>query len=211
METKTLVEMVEQTRHIAELVSNHKGWQALYDKLETLDRDMVQVCEFDLEKLMAEAKKYIEDIGTGRKEEQIELIKQIRKTSKKIEEDTNTQKDRLEAFEKKILDSEISEHIPDHDMLFLQKECARYHGSIDTLQGTRSQTLIESEKIDALKGDDKDFMFDNNDIHQLRNNLKSLQRQDTVDVPRIKKNIDALEAFTIKALKNKLNEDNKKS
>lgn len=49
------------------------------------------------------------------------------------------------------------------------------------------------------------------DLHQLKQNLKALEKQLQVDIPRIKKNIDMLEAFAIKALKNKLNEDNKKS
>lgn len=48
-------------------------------------------------------------------------------------------------------------------------------------------------------------------LHHLRQNLKSLEKAELVDIPRIKKNIDLLEAFSNKALKNKLNEDNKKS
>jgi len=38
-----------------------------------------------------------------------------------------------------------------------------------------------------------------------------LEKIDTVDVPRITRAIDALEGFSVKALKNILNEDNKKS
>jgi len=45
----------------------------------------------------------------------------------------------------------------------------------------------------------------------LRMNLKSLEKMVEIDIPRIKKNIDLLESFTIKTLKNKLNEDNKRS
>lgn len=45
----------------------------------------------------------------------------------------------------------------------------------------------------------------------MKQNLKTLEKQTNVDVPRIKRNIDLLEAYAIKALKTKLNEDNKKS
>ena len=49
------------------------------------------------------------------------------------------------------------------------------------------------------------------DLHMLKMNLKSLEKLADIDIPRIKKNIDLLEHFTIKTLKNKLNEDNKRS
>jgi hypothetical protein len=45
----------------------------------------------------------------------------------------------------------------------------------------------------------------------LRENLKALQKIDSVDNPRIKRNIDMLEGFSVKSLKNQLNDDNKKS
>jgi len=34
---------------------------------------------------------------------------------------------------------------------------------------------------------------------------------DTIDIPRIKRNIDNLEGFSLKSLKNKINDDNKRS
>jgi hypothetical protein len=45
----------------------------------------------------------------------------------------------------------------------------------------------------------------------MRQNLIALQKIDAVDIERIARNIDLLEGFTIKNLKNTLNEDNKKS
>jgi hypothetical protein len=45
----------------------------------------------------------------------------------------------------------------------------------------------------------------------MRQNLKALQKMESVDIPRIKRNIDQLEAFTLKNLRNTLNDDNKKS
>lgn len=49
------------------------------------------------------------------------------------------------------------------------------------------------------------------DLQQLRAHLKSLEKLSGIDIPRIKRNIDQLEAFSLKALKNQLNDDNKKS
>jgi len=53
-------------------------------------------------------------------------MKKIRKASTILNEEAMVQDQRLVAFEKKILDSDITMHIPDHDMIFLQKEIARY-------------------------------------------------------------------------------------
>ena len=41
--------------------------------------------------------------------------------------------------------------------------------------------------------------------------MADLEKQQNIDIPKIVKNIDQLENFSTKALKNKLNDDNKKS
>jgi len=53
--------------------------------------------------------------------------------------------------------------------------------------------------------------IDIEDIRELRQNVGSLEKLLNTDIPRIKRNIDQLEAFSMKALKNQLNDDNKKS
>jgi len=63
---------------------------------------------------------------------------------------------------------------------------------------------------------DNSHLKNNSDItldqlNQLKKNLKTLDKQDAFDVPRIKRNIDQLEGFSQKSLKNQLNDDNKKS
>ncbi len=62
-----------------------------------------------------------------------------------------------------------------------------------------------------LKQKQKQLGISTEDLHQLRYNLKSLEKQQNVDLPRIKVNIDMLEAFAVKAMKNRLNDDNRKS
>lgn len=110
------------------------------------------------------------------------------------------------------MEGDIAQLIPDQDLLFLQKEVHRYDGSLVTLQAQKDETLEDSTKIDLdMKAKNKGLTISPEDLHQLRQNLRALEKQLATDIPRIKKNIDLLEAFAIKALKNKLNEDNKKS
>jgi len=104
--------------------------------------------------------------------------------------------------------------IPDGDLLFLNKEVSRYRASLQSCEATKDLTLEESTKIDTdmkKEAKQKGESISPNDLHMLRSNLKSLEKQALVDIPRIKKNIDQLEAYAIKALKNRLNDDNKKS
>jgi len=102
--------------------------------------------------------------------------------------------------------------ITDQDFLFLGKEVVRYQSSLCALQAQKDMTLDDSTKLDVeLKAKNNGLGILPEDLHSLKMNLKALEKQLSTDIPRIKKNIDLLEAFAIKALKNKLNEDNKKS
>jgi chromosome segregation ATPase len=207
-----MVDMVSQTRKIEVLVTNLKDWEALYAKLKSLQENSIEVGDFDLAKIMADAKKYIENVAGGRKEEYDDLIRKIQKAAKSIRDGGEEQKQRLDEFIGKNLEGEISSLIPDQDLLFLTKESTRYQGSLKSLQSQKDETLDASTKIDVdMKAKNKGLTIAPEDLHSLRQNLKALEKQLTVDIPRIKKNIDMLEAFAIKALKNKLNEDNKKS
>ena len=49
------------------------------------------------------------------------------------------------------------------------------------------------------------------ELEEAKEMLKHLEKTDGVEVPALIKNIDNLEQFVLKALKNQLNEDNKKS
>lgn len=80
------------------------------------------------------------------------------------------------------------------------------------MQHQKDQTLDESTRIDAnAKQKMKLQGITSEDLHILRCNLKALEKQLNIDLPRIKQNIDQLEGFGLKAMKNRLNEDNKKS
>jgi len=162
---------------------------------------------------MADAKKHAESVFGGRKDEFDDLIKKIQKAAKKIRDDAEEQLGRLNDFENKNLKSDMANILPDGDFLFLNKEVTRYRGSLQTVLASKDNTLDESVKIDADLKDsvNKGENITQENLHSLKGNLKSLEKHLLVDVPRIKKNIDMLEAYAIKALKNKLNDDNKKS
>ena len=102
------------------------------------------------------------------------------------------------------------------DLLFLKKEVTRYDVSIGMVTSI-CETMIErcqeikQEKVKNEKLPEPILDIDPETLHTLGRNLKHLESQDTVEIPRIKKNIDQLEAYNTKALKNKLNDDNKKS
>ena len=51
----------------------------------------------------------------------------------------------------------------------------------------------------------------NDDLDEIRNIEKKLDKLENNELPKVAKNIDGLEMFMTKSLKNQLNEDNKKS
>lgn len=49
------------------------------------------------------------------------------------------------------------------------------------------------------------------DLRQLRDHVKQLQKREEGELPKLRKAVDSLEQYVIKSLKNQLNEDNKRS
>jgi len=128
-----MIEMVTQTRQIATLVQNLKDWEELYSSLKSLMENSIEPGDFDLAKLLADAKKYLDNVSGGRKEEYDDLIKKIQKAAKSIRDGGEEQKQRLIDFTNKNLDGDISTLIPDQDLMFLNKEVTRYNGSLHSL------------------------------------------------------------------------------
>lgn len=137
MEKLQMVNMVSQTRKIETLVINLKDWEALYASLKNLQENSIEVGDFDLAKSMADAKKYVDNVAGGRKEEYDDLIRKIQKAAKSIRDGGEEQKGRLDEFTAKNLEGDISMLIPDQDLLFLNKEVTRYSGSIAALQAQK--------------------------------------------------------------------------
>ena len=95
--------------------------------------------------------------------------------------------------------------------MYLSKEVNRCNSAILCQNALKDSLLEDSVQIDNARDDDGDHMIDPLDLDQLNQNLADLEKQHNVDIPKIVKNIDQLENFSMKALKNKLNDDNKKS
>ena len=132
------------------------------------------------------------------------MISQIRKLSQKVGADADLQYSRLKIFEERMkMASETPEsHIPDSDNVFLKKEVARYHASIATLKASNAATLKDSNQISDENSETPGRPVSVEDLQRLKNNLKSLVKKDSVDVPRIKRSIDELEIASLKSLKN---------
>ena len=69
--------MVEQSRGIKQLVKNHKKWAALYKRLKYLVDDEFPNIELDLQRALQDAKKFLEGMKQGRKDDFDDLIKAI--------------------------------------------------------------------------------------------------------------------------------------
>ena len=99
--------------------------------------------------------------------------------------------------------------IADPDLLFLKKEVNRNKGALVTLKASNEDILGDAQDMNKEKLIDRNVEVE--DLAVSKQMLKALQKIESVDIPRIKRNIDQLEAFTLKNLKNTLNDDNKKS
>lgn len=60
---------------------------------------------------------------------------------------------RLDEFEAKNINSDIAEHIPDQDLLFLKKEVARFKQALISLKSQKDTTLDDSLKEDKAMKD----------------------------------------------------------
>jgi hypothetical protein len=149
------------------------------------------------------------------KAEFTDLIQKIVAQAKKNGDDAQVQNQRLNDFEARNIDDPAqAKNIASADLLFLKKEIARNDVSIGTVQSVKDNLLEECLALEAerkKKEANGDALIDPDHINALQRNFKTLETQSLLEIPRIKKNIDQLEAYTIKSLKNKLNDDNKKS
>ena len=93
-------------------------------------------------------------------------------------------------------------------MIFLKKEVARYRNALDGIHGVKDQVLDDAQKASEC---DMSKHIKPEELEILKQDLRSLEKLDDVDIPRITEAIDELEGFSLKSLKNNLNDDNKKS
>ena len=113
------------------------------------------------------------------------------------------QNKRLDAFEERLLDIKIS----DADQFYLNKEIMRFKSSLNAIESSMDMYLDSSKDIVSSI----DQVASIEEIDTLRKNLKQFNKLQEQEMPKTIKNIDNLEHFVMKSLKNQLNDDNKKS
>ena len=71
------------------------------------------VSDIDLQRVIQDSKKYMDNVATVRKDEYEDYIKQIQKVAKRVRDESDEQQGRLDDFEEKNMNSEVVENIPD--------------------------------------------------------------------------------------------------
>ena len=89
MEPKDIVEAVAQSRQITLFVENHNEWIELNKRLKQLMDEVINTCAYELQRALADSKKYTDMVRSERKDEYDDLMRQIQKTAKKVGEDTD--------------------------------------------------------------------------------------------------------------------------
>lgn len=107
------------------------------------------------------------------------------------------------------MDPEIAHHVSDQDVLFISKEVNRFKSAIISSEAIRESILKDSLEINSPHQVNGVIMVHPDDIVQLKVHLKDLKRQYDTNIDAITKNIDALDAFSKKALANKLTLEDK--
>lgn len=118
-----------------------------------------------------------------------------------------SQNERLTAFEDRISDIKIS----DPDQFFLNKEIMRYRNAISSIEAN-TETVNEAANLLKQQIESRDGnKVNSEDLEEIKNHIKKCEKLEQFEVPKVIKNIEGLESFMIKSLKNQLNDDNKKS
>lgn len=214
-EANDLVHLVEVTERLGELCTNYVDYVELKKRLKSLQEEDIVPAAAAVQKQGQDLQQYIEEVKKSMKAEFTDLIQKIVAQAKKNGDDAQVQNQRLNDFEARNIDDPAqAKNIASADLLFLKKEIARNDVSIGTVQSVKDNLLEECLALEAerkKKEANGDALIDPDHINALQRNFKTLETQSLLEIPRIKKNIDQLEAYTIKSLKNKLNDDNKKS
>ena len=113
---------------------------------------------------------------------------------------------RLDAFEKSLAPGQNQLPLASaEELVFIKREVTRLRGCVGTGKALTTEILDDAAKVKT----DKTYSLD--DLYQLRQSLQTLKDQESVDIPKLQKNLDNLEGFNVKSLRNTLNDDNKKS
>lgn len=198
--------MLNQTRKLDQLAAAEKQGGKYLAKLEQTEKDN-DIVSGELKDMNLQLDDYVSSFQSGMSEEFTHNIDQIFEKVEALGNDIATQNDRLSTFEDRISDIKIS----DADQFFLNKEIMRYRNAISSVEAN-SETVHEAasllkQQIESREGN----RVNCEDLEEIKNNFKKVEKLETYEFPKIVKNIEGLEMFMIKSLKNQLNDDNKKS
>jgi hypothetical protein len=101
--------------------------------------------------------------------------------------------------------------ISDSALMFLNKEIKKYNEMINSINDSLvsiNEDII-NYKIQIKTRQNREVLVE--EVDAVKEGLKQVERYEAQDFPKIVTNINNLEAFVLKSLKNQLNEDNKKS
>jgi len=96
--------MIGQSRELEPLIKNHKAQVDLLNRLKGLLEDVNSI-DFDLQRILADSRKFVSKLNSSRKDEYDDLLKKIQRLAKKINDDIDEQSIRLDNFEGKIKDA----------------------------------------------------------------------------------------------------------
>ena len=138
--------MIAQSRKMKALVETHIKLVVLYKKLKSLQDEELGNIENFLGRAISATKKYAEGVNSEQRDEYNDILRQIQKYAKKVQDDVDEQNDRLEGFEKKVLGDPQNPNsfIADVDLLILRKEVSRNKGAIESTRTMTFEILEES-------------------------------------------------------------------
>lgn len=203
--------MAVQTRRLQHLIDNDTLAVDLHDRLKQMQELELEDVDYNSQRVLAELKKLIETIDSVQHDEFEDLYRKVQKKAKKVGEELDEVNKRIKAFDGKLDEATANEGISDADLMFVRKEILRLGGACQVVTEKHIQTMKEAqlckEAVDKRPGGE----MEPTDMHAIKAVLRVLTREDDIDLPRLRKNVALLEGFTLKALKNRMHDDNKAS
>lgn len=216
-----LMNMVTQSRKLKQLVENHRSWMALHKRLKQIQDEEIDSLDQEAQRVGQNQRKFQDTLNNDKLEECEDYVRKIQQQEKLLTEAADAERARLDAFEKKIQEpivvlkadgspSQTISHVNDAYMVFLRKEIARIRASIGSAQSLAKKILTDTMEIKDRSLRTSEATVSADDEQALKDFYCALLRKNQQSVPRIKADVDMLEGFLAKSLKNKVADDNKK-
>ena len=134
--------MLSQTKQLDNLLECHRVLTKQSGKLEQLDVEMKQILA-EIKSILEAIQDFMNSLNNKMKDEFDQLADAIQRKTKTLSGDLNQQNDRLDSFELRITDIQIS----DSDQFFLTKEINKYKDMLDQIKFPKDTLLDNMEEI----------------------------------------------------------------